>query len=169
MIFYPTALPCVSRLEGVPTTAFAGVVRTPMEAGNARQRRVHRVLPHQIGLAWDIEQGQLAAWVAWVNAYAWDQWVLVALPGVLASREGVHAALTPVRFISDLSQELLQGHGLWFWRVRVTAEWQPTPEDLALVPLSNWISAGTPTEPAPDWIIAGTPDNPSPWLTGFGP
>ena len=91
------------------------------------------------------------------------------LPGLVASQEGVNVAATPVRFISDLSQELLQGRGIWYWRVRVDAEYQPTADDLALVQVPTWVSGGRPGSPSPDWIIAGTPSNPSPWLDRLGP
>lgn len=169
MIFYPSSLPCVSRAQGLNETAYAGVVRTPMEAGNSRQRRMHRTLPHRLSLTWEMAQTDLAAFLTWVNAYAWDNWVLLDLPGLRASRRSVNVTGTPVRFISDLTEELITGTGLWYWRVRVDAEWQPTTDDLALVPIASWIVAGTPGDPSSDqWIVAGTPGNPSPWIQGMG-
>jgi len=170
MIFYPSSLPCVSKSDGLTATAYAGVVRTPMEAGNSRQRRMHRVLPHMLSLTWNIAQPTvLAQWITWCNAHAWDEWIAIRLPGLVASRAGENTALTPIRFISDLAQELLQGQGIWYWRLSVTAEYQPTSDDLAPMPgLLGWIAAGTPGAPSPDWIVAGTPDNPSPWDSIFG-
>lgn len=165
MIFYPSTLPCVSKAEGLSATAFAGVIRTPMEAGNSRQRRAHRTLPHQLALAWDIAQKDLAAWITWVNAHAWDDWILLTLPGLAASQLGLISTSVPVRFVSDLSQELLPGHGIWYWRLRVDAEYQPSPDDLAPVSPLSWYVAGRPGSPAPIWIVAGRPGSPAPtWL-----
>jgi hypothetical protein len=158
MIAYPSTLPCVSRIEGHSAALSAGLVQTPMEAGNLRQRRRHRTLPHRIELAFMIDQAVYAAWLAWVNANAFDTFVAMRLPGLLASRAGTSTALVPVRFVSDISTELVQAHRLWFWRCRVTAEWMPTTEDLAPITQGNWIAA---TDDAPDWIIAGTPLTPS--------
>jgi hypothetical protein len=155
VIDYPASLPCVSRAQGLNETAYAGVVRTPMEAGNARQRRMHRTLPHRLTLTWEMAQTELAAFVTWANAHAWDQWIALDLPGLLASREGVNVTATPVRFISDLEQELIAGQGLWYWRVRVEAEWQPVAaEDLAPLPLGDWIVADF-SQQAQGWPAPG--------------
>jgi hypothetical protein len=164
MIFYPYSLPCVSRAEGFSASISAGLVRTPFESGNARQRRTHQVLPHQLSLSWDVSQAQLAAWLTWTNRHAWTDWVLINIPGLHASQAGVNTLATPVRFASDLSTELLAGRGLWYWRIRVTAEYLPTPADLDVPDtITTLIVAGTPAHPALDWIVAGVPSAPSPW------
>lgn len=133
MTEYPWALPCVSRVEGHSASLAAGLVATPMEAGNVRQRRVHRVLPHSLALVFVIPQTLYAAWHGWVNEHAFTDWFLLALPGLLASRAGTDTAPVPVRFATVLSTELLPVRGLWYWRVRVQAEWLPAPGDLAVV------------------------------------
>jgi hypothetical protein len=168
MVFYPSSLPCVSKSEGLSLTAYAGVVRTPMEAGNSRQRRAQRVLPQALQLTWDIAQAQLYAWTAWVNAHAWDDWILLQLPGLKASSEGLNVSQVPVRFISDLTEELLPGVGLWFWRVKVTVEYNPAAAELTVPPITSDITAGTPATPSPDWIVAGSPGTPSPWTPVTG-
>ena len=171
--FYPHSLPCASRVEGHSAVAYAGIIRTPMTAGNTRQRRAHRQLPQQIALAFVVPQTQLADWMAWVNENAFDTWFAMNLPGVLASRAGNPTAPVPIRFTSDIQLELLTVERLWYWRIRVDAEWMPTVEDLAPGPLwvvatrpgeatgLPWIIAGDPATPAPDWIIAGDPAAPS--------
>ena len=132
MIVYPASFPCASRVEGHSASQFAGLVRSPMEAGNSRQRRSHRVLPHQITLAFVMPQPDYAAWLTWVNAHAWDDWVQMNLPGLTAGHAGTDTAPILVRFCTDLRSELLPAHGLWYWRVRVDCEYQPTDADLAL-------------------------------------
>jgi hypothetical protein len=147
VIAYPGTFPCVSRIEGHSATAFAGLVRTPMEAGNTRQRRSHRVLPHQVSLVFVIAQEFYADWLAWVNAHAFDEWVSLKLPGFLASRAGTDTALVPVRFVSDIQTELIPVSRLWYWRVRVTAEWLPTFGDLKPSPFGPWVVADVATQP----------------------
>jgi hypothetical protein len=122
---YPPMLPCVSRIEGHAASLFAGLVRTPMAAGNTRQRRAQRVLPQSLALVFVMPQDILAAWLSWVNKYAFTGFVALRLPGLAASAAGADAVAMPVRFISPIVSELLPAQGLWYWRCRVTAEWLP--------------------------------------------
>jgi hypothetical protein len=162
VIAYPATLPCVSRVEGLSLGLASGVVRSPIEAGATRQRRAHVQLPQTFTLVFVIDQALYAGWVAWMNAHAFDGWVLIALPGVLASRAGADVVPVPVRCTSDLQAELLPVHRLWFWRVRVQAEWMPSAADLVPIAQGAWIAAGSPAAPSsPDWIRAGTPGTPS--------
>jgi hypothetical protein len=165
---YPSTLPCVSRVEGYATSADAGAVHSPTEAGVAAQRRRWPTLPHALSLVFMVEQRDYAAWMAWVNAYAFDAWVLMLLPGLLASRAGADAVPTPVRFTSDVQAELVPVHRLWVWRCRVAAEWQPLAGDLAVVVMGDWIVADL-AHPPPDTVIAGqapTPSSPARVLAG---
>jgi hypothetical protein len=166
VIAYPLDFPCVSRVEGHSVAMAAGLVRTPMNAGNSRQRRAFRNLPQTLSLVFMIEQTLYASWLAWVNNYAWDGFVSITLPGLHASALGSVTAPTAVRFISDLQTELLPVHRLWYWRVRVTAECQPMPEDFPITGI--WIVGGTPAAPSPDWILAGTPPAPAADFTNPG-
>ena len=134
MIAYPDSFPCASRSDGHTAAQFAGLVRSPMEAGNSRQRRSHRTLPHQISLTFVMAQELYADWLAWVNAHAWDEWIQMNLPGLAAGNAGTVTAPILVRFMTDLRSELLPGRGLWYWRVKVDCEWQPPPEDLYIPP-----------------------------------
>lgn len=161
MIAYPTLFPCPSRVEGHSAQLGAGLVRTPMNAGNSRQRRAHRNVPHRIALVFVVHQPDYAAWLTWVNTNAWDDWISMRLPGLEASRAGLDTTAISVRFCSDLATELLPVHRLWYWRVRVEAEYIPTPEQLLSVPFGPWVVAGSPSAPPADWIVAGTPPAPS--------
>jgi hypothetical protein len=163
VIAYPATLPCVSRVEGHSETAYAGVVRTPMGAGNTRQRRAQRVLPHRLTLVFVVAQELYSDWVAWVNAHAFAEFVGLALPGLAAGRVGADTVTVPVRFVSDVRAELLPVHRLWYWRCSVDAEWLPTSADLLPIATGGWIVGGRPATPsAPNWIIAGGPATPSP-------
>jgi hypothetical protein len=168
MVIYPAQFPCPSRIEGHGQAISAGLVRTPMEAGNARQRRTHRVLPTRISLVFMVHQPDYAAWLTWINENAFDAWISMKLPGLQASRQGADTALIAVRFMTDLQADLVPVHRLWWWRVRVEAEYIPTPEQLEPVLFGDWIVAGTPRFPAPDWIVAGTPAAPSPDVISAG-
>jgi hypothetical protein len=91
-------------------------------------------LPSLLSLTWNIAQvTDLAAWLAWCNANAWS-WFSLALPGLEASRAGTPTARIPVRFVSDVRQDLLPGVGLWYWRVSVTAEAAPSVDALQVLP-----------------------------------
>jgi hypothetical protein len=138
-----------------------------MEAGNTRQRRSQRVLPHQIALVFMIDQALYGGWLAWVNAYAWDQWVVMKLPGLLASKLGAHTAAVPVRFMSDVQAELVPVNRLWYWRLHVQAEYLPVPEDFPAVG-GIWIAGGVPGAPSLDWILGGVPGSPAPIFTNPG-
>jgi hypothetical protein len=164
---YPLSFPCASRIEGHSAQLAAGLVRTPMEAGNTRQRRSQRALPHQIALVFMIDQTVYGAWLSWVNAHAWDEWIDMKLPGLRAGVAGTPTAAVPVRFMTDLQAELVPVHRLWFWRVSVSAEYLPLASDF-LVMDGVWIIGSTPTTPAPDWIVGGTPTTPAPAFTNPG-
>lgn len=161
MTDYPISFPCVSRIEGHSAQLAAGLVRTPMNSGNARQRRAFRNLPHTLALVFIVEQRLYASWLAWVNAHAWDDWIRLRLPGLHAAALDADTAPTPVRFITDLQAELLPVHRLWFWRVRVAAEYMPIAGDLPILLDAGWVIGGTPVAPSIDWILAGTPATPA--------
>jgi hypothetical protein len=134
VILYPKFLPCVSKVEGLSMTDDAGVVASPLEAGTLSLRRRHQTLPALMTLTWNIaQQTELAAWLTWCNANAWG-WFSIALPGLAASRAFTRTAPVPVRFVSDVTQALMDGRGIWYWRVGVDAETQPSVAELAVLP-----------------------------------
>jgi hypothetical protein len=167
VVIYPAILPCVSRIERHAASADAGLVQTLMEAGNARQRRVQRALPQQVSLVFVISQDVYGDWLAWVNANAWDEWVVMRLPGLRASTAGIDTAPTAVRFMSDLQSELLSIDRLWIWRVQVVAEYLPAAADFIAI-TGVWIVPGQPAAPESDWVVGGSPDRPAPVFTDPG-
>ena len=94
-----------------------------------------------------VNQPDYASWLTWVNENAWDDWVLMNLPGLEASRLGLDTAGIAVRFTTDLQADLLPVHRLWWWRVRVQAEWVPSPESLVSVPIGPWVIADIGDQP----------------------
>jgi hypothetical protein len=164
---YPSSFPCASRIEGHSAALSAGLVRTPMEAGNTRQRRTQRLLPHQISLVFMIDQALYGSWLSWVNAHAWDEWITMPLPGLLAGVAQTDTAPVPVRFMTDLQTELLTVSRLWWWRVRVSAEYLPQQSDFMIFN-GVWIIGGSPSTPATDSIIGGSPTSPAPIFTNPG-
>lgn len=171
-IAYPDDLPCCSRVDGHTQTIDAGLVRTPMGAGNARQRRAHKSLAHRITLTFVMAQGDYADWLTWMHENGYSHFFNLDLPGLLAGRQDSGTALVPVRLCSNITAELIPIHRLWYWRARVEAEWMPTAAERAawgwfVAPAWNesttrWLVAGTPAVPStPDWVLSGTPEAPS--------
>ena len=164
---YPLSFPCASRIEGHSAAISTGIVRTPFESGNSRQRRMYRNLPHQIALVFMVDQALWASWLSWVNANAFDQFFTLKLPGLIAAAAGAHTAAVPVRFASDVATELVPARGLWVWKATVTAEYLPAFADI-LALAGVWIVGGTPAAPSTDTYTAGTPGVPAPIFTNPG-
>lgn len=154
LIRYPPGFPLPDR-QPYGIAADMGVVRSPMAAGNARQRRLYRHMPQQFQLSFHLHTSELYQWQYWVNLYAYD-WFALPLASMFAppanwSPDGIQPAgqISPhiARFISDLSISM-DGYD-WFG---VTVAAEVSPDMLAFVP----------RPPGMDVIDAGTPDNPSP-------
>ncbi len=151
-----------------------GVVRSQMAAGNSRQRRLYKIMPHYLALSFHMRFEELYFWQRWVNQFAYE---FFACPVSTMYAGGPphpsnmrHEVL---RFTGDLAIAM-DG---WNWAtVTVSAElsgdafaellpigWAPwivggTPEN----PNSaTWYVGGTPAAPSPDWVIGGDPGNPS--------
>lgn len=160
MTEWPRTFPC-PLIDGFSAEAFSAVLRTPFQAGNTRQRRIHDQLPHAIRLSWVFKQDDYGAVLNWMNVKAWN-WFRINLPGPLA---GVHKSPTwphIVRFISDIDAKLIHAADGFYWQVGVVAEWMPSTSDFGpgspVFRSFDWVIAGTPrAASAPDWIISGTP------------
>lgn len=98
-----------------------GVLRTTMDGGNARQRRLYDVMPTTWQLEFAIELTLLFDWQAWVNANAYDYFDL-PLVSWLSSQAGARAMPIEARFTSDLDVEF---NGPDNVVVRVSAELSP--------------------------------------------
>jgi hypothetical protein len=163
---YPVSLPCVSRVEGHNAALDAGLVRTPMGAGNSRQRRNYRNLPHMISLVFMVPQDSWRYWLSWVNANAYDDWLTLNLPGLKAGAAQKDTTPTLVRFCTDIQADLVPVHRLWLWRARVSCEYLPDVDDFQEI--GFWYIGGTPAKPSTTWVIGGTPDGPAPDMTNPG-
>jgi hypothetical protein len=162
---YPGSFPCPSRADAHAVAMEPGLVRSPTEQGDPRERRAWETLPQRVALTFVINQEQLASWLAWMNAHAWDEWISMRLPGLKASKANTPTTTTTttptaVRFCADLAAELLEADRLWWWRVHVSAEYVPLPGDFPPLP-GDWIVGGTPLVPALAWVLPGTPAKPA--------
>jgi hypothetical protein len=120
MTAYPTTFPA-PRCAPHAWKIDMGVLRTPMEGGNTRQRRLYDVMPHAYTLEFTLRLTELFAWQAWVNANAYDYFDL-PLVSWLSSQAGVRAMPTEARFTSDLEVEFSPPDNVV---VRVGAELSP--------------------------------------------
>ena len=143
-----------------------GIVRSEMAAGNARQRRVFRNMPHALALVFHMRIEELFLWQSWVNAFAYSYFTC-PVSTMYAGGPPVADNIRPevLRFTSDL-QIAMDG---WDY-VAVTVSAELAADAFALAPpvgIGGWIDGGTPAAPSPDWIIGGTPGAPSPdWIIG---
>ena len=136
-----------------------GVLRTPMDGGLARQRRLYDVMPHLFELCFIVNHAQLFSWQQWVNQYAYDFFEL-ELVSRISSQAGQRCATHFVRFTTDLAFELID-KGLF--RVQVAAELSPAQVSNYDPPAGDtWIIAGGPSAPSPGTVEGGIPDAPSP-------
>lgn len=161
---WPKGFPC-PLIEGHGAEAYAAVLRTPFQGGNTRQRRIHRQLPHALSLSWMFKQSDYGLVLKWLNLNAWD-WFTINLPGPLAGLHNVDTYPHAIRFISDLNAQLIRGAHGYYWKVSVTAEWNPNESDFGPGGGGDdgsdiWVIAGALILPSTDWIIAGTPFAPS--------
>jgi len=131
-IDFPDTLPCVSRIDGYAYVHSASLVRTPFEAGNARQRRWNMALPTEISLAWRCSNEQLHPLFAWLNTFGYD-WFNLRLAGYEASQLSLFATSIVVRLMSDLNIHLNPIHRQNWWTVSANAEYiLPSVEEASL-------------------------------------
>jgi hypothetical protein len=164
---YPDSLPC-PLIDGFGADISAGLIRTPFEGGNTRQRRLHTQLPHIFRMTWIIKQvTDYGTWLNWMNANGWS-WFDINLPSAMAGKQGKELAPHTIRLISDLSTELVPTAKGFYWRVSVQAEWMPASfasggNAPPFSTRSAWYIARSPSNPStPDWVVARNPVNPSP-------
>jgi hypothetical protein len=128
-----------------------GLLRSGMELGNTRQRRIFRHMPHVLQLGFHLSTAELYDWQYWVNLNAYD-WFLMPLADMFAppaqwSPDGIQprGQISPqaCRFISDLTIALA---GYDRFAVTVQAE------------LGPWLLSQLPQPPAEAVIDATGPD-----------
>jgi len=156
---YPSSFQC-PKIIPYAWSVDMGILRTPMEGGNARQRRRYRVMPHAFRLEFILSALALGQWQTWINSFAYD-WFLMDLQSMWSAATGNIIAPHIIRFTSDLEfEDVTYG---WV-RCRVGAELSPNQYALGgpLLPTYAWVIAGTPLAPSLDgWVIAGDPTDPS--------
>jgi hypothetical protein len=133
-----------------------GLLRTEMDGGGARQRRLYRTMPHKFQLEFVMTAVELGAWQRWVNSYAYDFFTMARLESWHSGTVGEISSPHSVRFIGDLQIE----NPIYGWvRVKVPAELDPRQAALygPFTPPNNWLIGGTPATPSADTIGAGTP------------
>lgn len=137
-----------------------GVIRSEFAAGNSRQRRAFRVMPHALALTFHMRFEELTSWQNWVNVYAYG-WFHCPVSTMYAGAppNGANLRHELLRFTGNLA---IQSEG-WDW-IGVSVSAELSPDAFAQNPgwgLGGWIIGGTPKAPALDWIIGGTPAAPS--------
>lgn len=157
---YPGDFPFAARLP-YSYAVDMGVIRSEMAAGNARQRRIFRTMPHALALAFELRVTELYLWQGWVNAFAFD-WFYCPVSTMYAAGppEAQTVRYELVRFTGDLGVTM-NGHNL----VSVAVAAELSPQAFADAPpagVGPWVVAGTPGASSTDWMIGGSPAAPSP-------
>jgi len=108
-------LPCPS-ISAFSYSVNAGIIRTSVATGYARQRRLFSDRPTTYDLTWTLTTDQLHAWEAFANkhGYGWH-----FLPMVTGQCPVWHPSEHPIRYISDWQVDLLTEN---VWEVVVQAE-----------------------------------------------
>lgn len=132
-VIYPDSLPCVSRIDGYGFNQAASLVRTPFEAGNARQRRMNWVLPTEIQIAWRCSNEQLHPLFAWLNTNGYD-WFQLDTSSLESSIADTIAVPIDVRLIGDLQMSLTPIHFQNWWGVSASAVYLPVDAVLSVYP-----------------------------------
>src|SRR4029077_374662 len=170
---YPDSFQC-AQITPYKVAVDMGVLRTPMEGGYARQRRLYRVMPHAFDLCFIMPAVELGAWQQWVNDNAYDYFEMPKLESMYSGLVGEIAAPHSIRFTGNLEID----NPVYGWvRVKVGAELDPLQNTNLgpIAPSNAWfigatpqapsigsdLHAGTPAAPALDRIMAGSPGRPA--------
>jgi hypothetical protein len=172
-VTYPESFRC-AQITPYQISVDMGVLRTPMDGGATRQRRVYRTMPHTFSLDFIMTVQELGAWQDWVNVHGYDFFTINKLESMYAGQLGEIASPHSIRFTSNLTID----NPVYGWvRVKVSAELDPlqSANQGPLVPSDAWIvggsppapsdaslaHAGTPAAPATDRFVAGSPGHPA--------
>ena len=135
----------------------SGLVRTPFDAGNYRQRRLYTNMPTLFVASMVVRDIDIATWFLWWNHFGYD-WFQIDLgltpySSFMQQSDGATCSAHIVRCTSNPQIEAEAGD-----LVRVTVNLELSPETLQTIPmLGEWILAGTPATASTDWILGGTP------------
>jgi hypothetical protein len=154
---YPATFP-VPRVAAYQYNVDAGLIRTPMDGGFPRQRRLYDVMPHAWSLEFVLTNATLYGWQTWVNSYGYD-YFQIDMTSWLSSQAGKLVVPHIIRFTSNLVVEVSAKPN---FVVRVEADLSPSQvTTFNPTPYGNWIDAGEPSVPATDTRTAGRPASPS--------
>jgi hypothetical protein len=118
MTTYPAEFQC-AQITPYTIAVDMGVLRTQMEGGGARQRRLYRTMPTVYSLEFVMTVGELGDWQVWVNDHAYDWFLIDNLESYKAGLEGQVSSPHTIRFISNLAID----NPVYGWvRVKVQAE-----------------------------------------------
>lgn len=130
---YPSNFRC-AQITPYSVTVDMGLLRTPMDGGATRQRRLYRTMPHAFQLAFIMTVQELGEWQAWVNENAYDWFVMPKLESMYAGLAGAIATPHTIRFTSNLTYD----NPAYGWvSVKVSAELAPISsvvEAMAMAP-----------------------------------
>jgi len=118
MTTYPAEFQC-AQITPYSLTVDMGVLRTAMDGGGARQRRLYRTMPTVYALEFVMTVEQLGEWQVWVNDNGYDYFTIDNLESYQAGLEGKVSSPHVIRFISNLAID----NPVFGWvRVKVQAE-----------------------------------------------
>lgn len=121
-----------------------GILRTPMDGGNARQRRLYDTMPQRWALTFVVPIAQLYDWQTWVNVHAYDYFDMPMVSS-LSSQAGTRWSTHTMRFTSNLAIDYAPHRCV---NVRVEAEIAPPSYVAPVDPLAaadqNWIPPAAP-------------------------
>lgn len=155
---YPSSFRC-AQITPYNVAVDMGVLRTPMEGGYQRQRRLYRVMPHAFELTFIMTVQELGAWQEWVNVNAYDYFDMPRIESMYSGLIGEISSLHSIRFTGNLAID----NPVYGWvRVKVTAELDPlqAANQGPITPSNNWIIGGSPPAPSNGSLAhAGAPAN----------
>lgn len=135
VVVYPVNFPA-PRIAPYAWEVDMGVLRTPMDGGLARQRRLYDVMPHAYALQFALPITLLFDWQSWVNQYAYDYFEL-PLISWLSSQAATKTSVHIARFTSNLKIEFNPNDAVL---VSVSAELSPAQvSNYAPTLLEDWM------------------------------
>lgn len=155
-IVYPDTFRC-AQITPYRVSVDMGVLRTPMEGGYQRQRRLYRTMPHVFALEFVMTVQELGPWQEWVNVNAYDYFEMPKLESMYSGMVGEIASPHSIRFTGNLEID----NPVYGWvRVKVSAELDPLQDANSgpIAPSDAWFIGGSPAAPSDDGDIhAGSP------------
>lgn len=125
---YPTEFRC-AQITPYSYNVDMGLLRTPMDGGATRQRRLYRTMPHLFALEFVMTVVELGDWQEWVNENAYDWFVMGEIESMYSGQAGVTASPHTIRFTSNLA---IDNPVLGWVRVKVSAELAPLASTVVL-------------------------------------